>query len=414
MFKLLSVDPRNYKDAPTEGIRRALERFRGAVLPRDQLIDAHDIESIRMGTTIATNALLERQGERVALLTTRGFRDLLVIGNQARPHIFDLSIQKLQNLYDKVVEIDERVTMEEFLENPEKEPIDISRDSALVKGLTGEPVRILKTPDVDIIRQQLKELRDEGFRSLAICFIHSYLYTQHEDLVARLAREMGFEVSVSSELQPTVRLPVQGNLASVHLTRGPQIKMVTRGNSATADAYLSPLVRRYVKNFGTGFTGGLEAIADKLLFMQSDGGLCLWQKFSGLRAILSGPAGGVIGYARSCYDPETKTPLLGFDMGGTSTDVSRFSGTYDHVFETETAEVTLQVPQLDINTIAAGGGSILHWKNGLFAIGPDVRFELSHLSPISKERGLRRSMLTSEDSLPGLTPVLSAIARAVR
>lgn len=148
--------------------------------------------------------------------------------------------------------------------------------------------------------------------------------------------------------------------------------MVPRGNSATADAYLSPLIKRYVKNFGTGFSGGLDAIANKLLFMQSDGGLCLWQKFSGLRAILSGPAGGVIGYAKSCYDNDTQEPLLGFDMGGTSTDVSRFSETYDHVFETETAEVTLQVPQLDINTVAAGGGSILHWKNGLFAIGPDV------------------------------------------
>ena len=152
--------------------------------------------------------------------------------------------------------------------------------------------------------------------------------------------------------------------------------MVSRGNSATADAYLSPLIKRYVKTFGSGFQGGLNAISNKLLFMQSDGGLCLWQNFSGLRAILSGPAGGVIGYAKSCYDSETKEPLLGFDMGGTSTDVSRFSEAYSHVFETETAEVTLQVPQLDIKTVAAGGGSILHWKNGLFAIGPDVSYQV--------------------------------------
>lgn len=205
VFKLLSVDPRNYKDAPTEGIRRALEQFRGVPLPRDELIDAHDIESIRMGTTIATNALLERQGEQVALLTTRGFRDLLVIGNQARPHIFDLSVQKLQTLYDKVVEIDERVTMEEFLENPEKQPIDISKDDALVKSVTGEVVRILETPDLNAIQKQLETLRSEGFRSLAICFMHSYLYSNHEDQVAKLARDMGFDVSVSSELQPTVR-----------------------------------------------------------------------------------------------------------------------------------------------------------------------------------------------------------------
>lgn len=148
--------------------------------------------------------------------------------------------------------------------------------------------------------------------------------------------------------------------------------MVSRGNSATADAYLSPLIKRYVKNFGSGFKGGLPTIASKLLFMQSDGGLCLWEKFSGLRAILSGPAGGVIGYAQACWDPEEKTPVLGFDMGGTSTDVSRYSGAYNHVFETETAEVAIQTPQLDIDTVAAGGGSILHWKNGLFTIGPDV------------------------------------------
>ncbi|KAH9240255.1 hypothetical protein K456DRAFT_1930736 [Colletotrichum gloeosporioides 23] len=366
VFKLLSVDPRNYNDAPTEGIRRVLSHFRGKSLPRDEPLDITDVESIRMGTTIATNALLERQGERVAFLTTRGFRDLLVIGNQARPHIFDLSIHKLQNLYDTVVEIDERVTMEEFLENPGKEPIDINSDDALVEGLTGEAVRILKRPDIEVIREQLRHLQTEGFNSLAICFIHSYLYPNHEDQVAELARSMGFEVSVSSELQPT-------------------IKMVSRGNSATADAYLSPLIRRYVKNFGSGFKGGMDAVAGKLLFMQSDGGLCLWQNFSGLRAILSGPAGGVIGFARSCYDPDDKMPVIGFDMGGTSTDVSRFSGTYDHVFETETAEVTLQTPQLDINTVAAGGGSILHWKNGLFAIGPDSAG--AHPGPVCYRKG---------------------------
>lgn len=181
--------------------------------------------------------------------------------------------------------------------------------------------------------------------------------------------------------------------------------MVSRGNSANADAYLSPLIRRYVRDFGSGFKGGLDAIASKLLFMQSDGGLCLWQNFSGLRAILSGPAGGVIGFGKSCYDPETKMPVIGFDMGGTSTDVSRFSGTYDHVFETETAEVTLQTPQLDINTVAAGGGSILHWKNGLFAIGPDVGYH-------STLAALQHHKLTSTYSLPAHTQDLCATARA--
>jgi 5-oxoprolinase (ATP-hydrolysing) len=150
--------------------------------------------------------------------------------------------------------------------------------------------------------------------------------------------------------------------------------MVPRANSATADAYLSPIIKRYIQGFSEGFLGGLDALAHKLLFMQSEGGLCSWSKFSGLRAILSGPAGGVVGYAKACYDEREKVPILGFDMGGTSTDVSRFSGTYDHVFETETAEVTIQTPQLDINTVAAGGGSLLFWRNGLFAIGPEVSY----------------------------------------
>ncbi|KAJ6437457.1 5-oxoprolinase [Purpureocillium lavendulum] len=366
ILKLLSVDPRNYEDAPTEAIRRVLSHFRGTSVSRDEPLDISDIESIRMGTTIATNALLERKGERVALLTTKGFRDLLVIGNQARPHIFDLSVQKLQNLYDTVVEIDERVTMEEFLENPEKQPIDISQDEALVEGITGEPVRVLKRPDIESIREQLQALQHENFKSLALCLIHSYIYPDHEREIAELARGMGFDVSVSSELQPT-------------------IKMVSRGNSATADAYLSPLIHRYVRNFSTGFKDGMDAIAPKLLFMQSDGGLCSWKNFSGLRAILSGPAGGVIGYAQSCFDPADETPVIGFDMGGTSTDVSRYSGKHDHVFESETAEITLQTPQLDINTVAAGGGSILHWKNGLFAIGPDSAG--AHPGPVCYRKG---------------------------
>ncbi len=204
ILKLLSVDPRNYQDAPTEAIRRVLSHFRGADVSRSEPLDISEVESIRMGTTIATNALLERQGERVALLTTKGFRDLLVIGNQARPHIFDLSVQKLHNLYEKVVEIDERVTMEEFLENPEKVPIDISQDDALVEGITGEPVRILRRPDMEEIREQLEHLKRESFKSLALCLIHSYIYPNHEREIALLARSMGFDVSVSSELQPTV------------------------------------------------------------------------------------------------------------------------------------------------------------------------------------------------------------------
>ncbi|KAN0108410.1 Hydantoinase B/oxoprolinase domain containing protein [Hyaloscypha variabilis] len=352
VLKLLSVDPRNYKDAPTEGIRRVLEIARNTSLPKEELISLDDVESIRMGTTVATNALLERQGERSAFLTTRGFRDILVIGNQARPHIFDLSVAKLKDLYEKVVEIDERVTLEGYSEDPMPMKILVDADPNLVSSVSGEVVRILKRPDMEVVRSQLQELKDDGFKSIAICFIHSYLYPDHEIAVADEARKLGMQVSVSSTLHQS-------------------IKMVPRANSATADAYLSPITTRYIESFGNGFTGGLDAFGNKLLLMQSDGGLCPWSQFSGLRAILSGPAGGVVGYAKACFDEKEKIPILGFDMGGTSTDVSRFSGSYNHVFETETAEVTIQTPQLDIVTVAAGGGSILFWRNGLFAIGPE-------------------------------------------
>ncbi len=169
------------------------------------------------------------------------------------------------------------------------------------------------------------------------------------------------------------------------------IKIVSRANSATADAYLSPVTRAYIETFARGFDGGLDALGNKLLFMQSDGGLCNWKNFSGLRAVLSGPAGGVIGYSKTCYDANDATPLVSVDMGGTSyvlvssrrllhahahsrTDVSRYSGHLEHVFETTTAQVIIQAPQLDINTVAASGGSRLFWENGMFVVGPEVGF----------------------------------------
>lgn len=300
------------------------------------------------------SALLERKGERVALLITKGFADLLIIGNQARPNLFDLSVKKLDKLYEKVIEVDERVTIEGFAEDPEPEPIDITSDPDLVEGLSGEVVRILKKPDYETVRKDLQGLWDEGFRSLALALMHSYAYSEHELKIAEIAREMGFKIAVSSQLQP-------------------MIKLVPRAQSATADAYLSPITQDYLASFARGFQGEFkdDKNLNKLLLSQSDGGLVSFQKFTGLRAILSGPAGGVVGMAKTCWNKKDGTPVLGFDMGGTSTDVSRFDGSYDHCFESTTAEVTIQSPQLDINTVAAGGGSMLFWRNGLFAVGPD-------------------------------------------
>ncbi|KAF8447096.1 Hydantoinase B/oxoprolinase-domain-containing protein [Kalaharituber pfeilii] len=346
-------------------IIKLLSKFTGKEIPRGEPLDTSQIESIRMGTTVATNALLERKGERCALVTTKGFKDCLVIGNQSRPKIFDLAIRKPEVLYQDVIEIDERITLEDFAEHPERKTTNVEdiQDPDLVRGLSGEAVRILTRPDPANIRKRLQKLYDDGFQSIAVALMHSYTYPEHEFLVGKIAEEIGFShISLSSKLMP-------------------MIKLVPRATSATADAYLTPEIKRYVSGFQKGFKGdlGVEGVkrnseekAARCEFMQSDGGLVDVGKFSGLRAILSGPAGGVVGYALTSYDPETNIPVIGFDMGGTSTDVSRYgSGRYEHVFETTTAGVTIQSPQLDINTVAAGGGSRLFWKNGLFVVGPE-------------------------------------------
>lgn len=365
IIKLLSEDPSNYTDAPQEGIRRLLARFTGNEVPRGQLLDTSKIESIRMGTTVATNALLERKGEKIAMVVTKGFKDCLEIGNQSRPKIFDLAIQKPEVLYEKVIEIDERVTLEDYAEDPERHntQVDDLMKGDLVRGLSSEAVRILKKPSKDKVKQQLQQLHNEGFRSIAVCLLHGYTFPDHEALVGQLANAIGFDhVSLSHELMP-------------------MIKLVPRATSACADAYLTPAIKKYISGFQAGFEGGLGTQGVKKAagskgsrceFMQSDGGLVDVDLFSGLRAILSGPAGGVVGYALTSYGPETKIPVIGFDMGGTSTDVSRYgSGRYEHVFETTTAGVTIQSPQLDINTVAAGGGSRLFFRNGLFVVGPE-------------------------------------------
>ncbi|KAH7148700.1 Hydantoinase B/oxoprolinase-domain-containing protein [Dactylonectria macrodidyma] len=371
IIKLLSEDPANYKDAPLEGIRRIMSHFLGRDIPRGEPLDTSQIESIRMGTTVATNALLERKGEKIAMVVTKGFKDCLTIGNQSRPKIFDLAIKKPDVLYEKVIEVDERVTLEDYAEDPErtftKAQAQVGTEEAkgkdLVRGMSGETVRILKRAEEQDIRAKLNEVYESGIRSIAVCLMHGYTFPDHEALIGRIAKEIGFHhISLSHELMP-------------------MIKLVSRATSVCADAYLTPAIRKYIDGFQAGFEGGLGtrsvkeekgARGARCEFMQSDGGLVDVEKFTGLKAILSGPAGGVVGYAMTSYDEETKTPVIGFDMGGTSTDVSRYGdGRYEHVFETTTAGVTIQSPQLDINTVAAGGGSRLFFKNGLFVVGPE-------------------------------------------
>lgn len=365
------MDPSNYKDSNLEGIRRLLEHFTKTSIPRGEPIDTSLIESLRLGTTVATNALLERKGSRCALITTKGFKDVLVIGNQSRPDIFDLSVKKFDKLYETVVEIDERVTLEDYVEDPLK-VVSQPNNKELVSGVSGEVVRILKPVNVNEVKSMLQLLYDQGIRSIAVCLMHSYTFADHEEIIGKIAEEIGFtNISLSSRLSP-------------------MIKYVNRANSCVADAYLTPEIKNYLKSFQSGLKYGLKNSSNKngvsCQFMQSDGGLVDASRFSGLRAILSGPAGGVVGYSRTCYNPENPIPLVGFDMGGTSTDVSRFGdGKFDHVFETTTAGVTIQSPQLDINTIAAGGGSILSFKNGLMQVGPESAS--SHPGPACYRKG---------------------------
>ena len=387
--KLLSVDPSNYDDAPTEGIRRILDEYdpTGKKHPRGQAVDTSLIGSIRMGTTVATNALLEREGERMGLVITKGFKDLLQINNQTRSDIFDLTCAAPKVLYEQVVEIDERVMLAEFFdEGKSQETIDaletkqpsLNEDNVSkryyncnwpeagvgrrITGVTGEKVIPVRVPDEDAIRTSLQSLADKGIKSLAIVFLHSYVYPEHEILVGNIAKSMNCftQISLSHEVMSMV-------------------KIVPRGHTVSAAAYLTPKITEYLAGFTKGFDSGLMSNV-RLDFMKSDGGLTPVNDFGGHQAILSGPAGGVVGYAKTSYRPsfdkdgnETTKPLpvIGFDMGGTSTDVSRYDGSLEHVFETTTAGIEIQAPQLDIHTVAAGGGSRLFLQNGLFVVGPE-------------------------------------------
>ncbi|PIO59637.1 hydantoinase/oxoprolinase protein [Teladorsagia circumcincta] len=366
VLKVLSEDPANYADAPTEAIRQVLEQETGVSIPRGTPVPADKISWIRMGTTVATNALLERKGERIALLITKGFKDLLYIGNQTRPRIFDFDIRIPGVLYEEVAEVDERVIpsddsckldnlgrVEEtffgkkicpgFLictkfgygtlsmasivsavgNRVDYYPVLIKWQDNLI--LINQGVIVEKEPNQDEVRELLKAIMSHGIRSIAVAFLHSFIYPVHELKVKEIAHELGLKsVSLSHEVMP-------------------MIKVVPRGFTVCADAYLTPKIREYIDGFESGFSDGLKSV--RVDFMQSDGGLCSVKKFCGSKAILSGPAGGVIGVALTAYDQTTKSPVIGFDMGGTSTDVSRYSGALEHVMETTTAGVTIQAPQ---------------------------------------------------------------------
>ena len=377
--KLLSDNPEAYRDAAVQGIRDLLG------LTQDQPIPAGRIGAVKMGTTVATNALLERKGERTLLLITKGFRDALKIGYQARPKIFAKHIVKPQMLYERVFEVGERVRADGTVE---------------------------QAPNLSAVRAELAAAKSDGIDAVAIVFMHAYRYPEHERRVAALARELGFaQVSASHEVSPL-------------------IKLVSRGDTTVVDAYLSPILRRHVaqvtealgaesrspsprslhsppplrgrsdraavREGGTSETsvpastplpnpppqGGRERA--QLMFMTSAGGLTAAELFQGKDAILSGPAGGVVGMAETGHEAGLDR-LIGFDMGGTSTDVSHFDGEYERAFETEVAGVRMRAPMMLIHTVAAGGGSILHFDGARLRVGPDSAG--ANPGPMSYRRG---------------------------
>jgi 5-oxoprolinase (ATP-hydrolysing) len=315
-LKLLSEAPGLYDDAAIAGIRRILGLAPDAQIPADRL------RAVKVGTTVATNALLERKGEPTVLVITEGLEDQLEIGTQARPDIFARKIVKPDMLYERVIGAAERVHADGTVEKP----LD-------AKKLTAD----------------LAAARKAGYASIAIVFMHAYAFPEHERQAAMLARESGFtQISVSHEVAPL-------------------IKIVPRGDTTVADAYLSPGLRRYADGVAGAFAGSLES---RLLFMASSGGLKTRAHFHGRDAILSGPAGGVVGMAETARSAGFDR-VIGFDMGGTSTDVSHFAGAYERTFETEVAGVRLRVPMLRIHTVAAGGGSILAFDGARLQVGPE-------------------------------------------
>ncbi len=311
--KLLSENPERYKDAALAGIRELLGVAPGNAIPVEL------IEAVKMGTTVATNALLERKGERTVLFITRGFKDALRIAYQNRPKIFERNIVLPELLYAQVREVAERI------------------------GARGDVVAPL---DERLARADLEESFKAGFRSIAIVLMHGYRYPKHEARLEELARQVGFtQISVSHKVSPLM-------------------KLIGRGDTTVVDAYLSPILRRYVDQVAAELKGV------RLLFMQSNGGLADARRFQGKDSILSGPAGGIVGAVRTSLSAGFGK-IIGFDMGGTSTDVSHYAGEFEREFETQVAGVRMRAPMMSIHTVAAGGGSILHFDGARYRVGPD-------------------------------------------
>ncbi len=311
--KLLSENPERYRDAAIAGIKTVLG------VPLDQPIPRGLVDCVKMGTTVATNALLERKGDSTLLVVNKGFSDILRIGNQARPRLFDLNVVLPTLLYQEVIEIAGRVDVG----GAEVEPLDEAAALAAFRAV-----------------------RAKGIQAIAIVLMHAWKFPAHEQRLAALAREAGFtQVSASHAVSPLLRL-------------------VPRGDTTVVDAYLSPILRRYVDQVASELQGV------RLYFMQSNGGLAEAQRFQGKDAILSGPAGGIVGAARTAGMAGIGR-IIGFDMGGTSTDVALYDGAFERAFETAVAGVRMRAPMMAINTVAAGGGSILHFEAGRFRVGPD-------------------------------------------
>ncbi|MEP4704357.1 MAG: hydantoinase/oxoprolinase family protein, partial [Hyphomicrobiales bacterium] len=316
--KLLSENPEAYKDAAVQGIRDILGVAKNTPIP------AGLIGHVKMGTTVATNALLERKGDNTALVITKGFADMLKIGYQARPDIFAKEIILPEQLYNRVIEVDERVLADGTVE---------------------------ADPDEALVRRDLQAVYDAGYRSIAIVCMHAWAYPAHEKIIGKIAHKIGFsQISISHEISPLM-------------------KLIGRGDTTVVDAYLSPILRRYVEQVTTEL--GIDSTSQtKLSFMMSSGGLTAADLFQGKDAILSGPAGGVVGAVKtSALMGHEK--IIGFDMGGTSTDVSHYDGELERTFETEVAGVRMRAPMMRIHTVAAGGGSILHFDGARFSVGPD-------------------------------------------
>ena len=315
--KLLSENPEAYDDAALQGIRDFLNIRTNAAIPAT-LIDA-----VKMGTTVATNALLERKGDRTLLVVTKGFRDQIRIAYQARPRLFDRKITLPEMLYERIEEVSERID---------------AQDNVLV------PL------DLDDLRPRLKAAYDDGIRSVAIVLMHAYRVPAHEQKIAELARQIGFsQISTSHETSS-------------------MIKFVGRGDTTIADAYLSPILRRYIDRIADALSH--EGNSTNLQLMQSNGGLTDSSLFQGKDAILSGPAGGIVGAVKTAQQAGFDR-VITFDMGGTSTDVAHFENAFERVFETVVAGVRMHAPMLLIHTVAAGGGSLCQFDGARFRVGPE-------------------------------------------